>query len=195
MLQSAVRTKRRMAILDFDIENRPLSYKGRDWTTSEVTAIAASFGPDEPMHCWLLGVNDPVDMLREFRALYDRAEVVTGHYIRKHDLPLVNGAMIEYGLPPLGGKLTCDTYFDLAKLSGVGKSQENLAVMLGVDAPKVGMSEAAWRSANRLQLDGIVSTRRRVTGDVIQHMQLRKALLDLGWLTEPRRWEPRRAAK
>ena len=32
--------QRPMRVLDFDIENRPLSYLGSDFTTAEVTAIA-----------------------------------------------------------------------------------------------------------------------------------------------------------
>src|SRR5262245_59473495 len=52
MIQIPIRAAR---VLDFDIENRPLSYLGQDFTTSEVTAIAASFGRKEKMHVWLLG--------------------------------------------------------------------------------------------------------------------------------------------
>lgn len=173
-------------VLDFDIENRPLSYLGQDFTTSEVTAIAASFGQDEPMFCWLLGVDDPTDMLREFRAMYDQADMVTGHYIRKHDLPIINGAMLELGLPPLGEKLTQDTMLDLKSIKGVSKSQESLSAMLGTDAPKVHMTQADWRSANRLE--NLQAAKRRVTGDVRQHQQLRLRLLELGYLRAPSRW-------
>jgi hypothetical protein len=42
--------------LDFDIENRPLTYLGSDFTTAEVTAIAWAW-TDAPQHvtCHLLG--------------------------------------------------------------------------------------------------------------------------------------------
>jgi len=189
-----VTTKRQRPILDFDIENRPLTYAGKDFTFGEVTAIAASFGPYEDMHCWLLGVDDPVVMLKEFTEFYNQAYMVTGHYIRKHDLPIINGAMLEYGLAPLGAKLTCDTYLDLVKIQGVSKSQENLSSMLGIEASKVGMSQMSWRSANRLEPGGLRKTEARVTGDVRQHQALRVKLIEQGMLTPPRVWSPRRAA-
>lgn len=183
--------RRRELVLDFDIENRPLTYAGRDFTFSEVTAIAASFHQHGTMYCWLLGACDPVDMLEGFRGLYDQADVVTGHYIRNHDLPIIQGAMLEYGLAPLGPKLTSCTKNDLLNLSGVSKSQESLADMLGVPAPKIGMSQASWREANRLTPAGLDLTERRVTGDVRQHQQLRAELVRRGLLKPPRVWGKR----
>ena len=90
-----------LRVLDFDIENRPLSYLGMDYTTGEVTAIAASW--EGKQHVWvkLLGRNTALEMLAGFAELYNQADIVTGHYIRKHDLPVLNGAMLEHGLPPL----------------------------------------------------------------------------------------------
>lgn len=173
-------------LLDLDIENRPLSYLGHDFTTSEITAIAASFGIGQNMHCWLLGRDDPQWTLEEFVRLYDQADVVTGHFLRKHDLPIINGALTEYGLPPLKPKLTIDTYLDLKPIKGVSKSQESLADMLGIDAPKVGMSQKDWRAANRLERLDL--TRARVMGDVRQHQELRLKLTELKWLNPPKMW-------
>lgn len=173
-------------VLDFDIENRPLSYLGQDFTTAEITAIAASFGPREPMHCWLLGIHEPVEILEEFRALYDQADMVTGHYIRNHDLPIINGAMLEYGLKPLGPKLTSDTKNDLVASKGVSRSQESISEMLGIELPKIGMSQGMWRSANRLERLDL--TERRVTGDVRQHQAMRAKLLELEMLKPPKLW-------
>src|SRR5262249_41684765 len=109
-------------ILDFDIENRPLTYLGGDFTTAEITAIACGWAdrPDDYIACFLLyAATEPnaKSMLKSFRVHYDRADIVTGHYIRKHDLPIINGAMTELGLPPLGPKLTIDTKLDLVPMS------------------------------------------------------------------------------
>jgi len=186
LLQSTVKTRRKRKILDFDTECRPLTYLGNDFTTSEITAIAASFGPDQQVHCWLLGLDGPQWMLEEFTWLYDQADYVTGHYIRKHDLPKINGALAEYGLPPLKPKMTIDTYLDLRKISGISRSQESLCEMLGIKEPKIGMSQVKWRAANRL--DNIELTRTRVIGDVRQHQQLRVKLSELGWLNQPKPW-------
>lgn len=172
-------------ILDFDTESRPLTYLGSDWTTSEITAIACSFGP-EHMSCWLLGIDDPKTMLYSFVAMYNTADIVTGHYIRNHDLPRINAALSEYGLPALKPKLTIDTKNDLKPIQGVSKSQESLAEMLGIVAPKIGMSQGAWRAANRLER--VELAHERVVGDVRQHQALRLELTRRGWLNAPKVW-------
>jgi hypothetical protein len=177
-----------LRVLDCDIENRPLSYLGSDFTTAEITAIAAGFCGERKVECWLLGRDDPRDMLGAFCELYDWADCITGHYIRRHDLPIINGALLEYDLPPLKSKLTSDTKLDLRKRAGISASQESLAAMLGVRAPKVQMNQHKWRTANRLTEDGLELTRERVVGDVRQHQELRKVLLERGMLGPPRVW-------
>jgi hypothetical protein len=181
-----------LRILDVDIENRPLSYLGQDYTTCEITGIAVCWhGQPKHMRVWLLGRDTPLTMLKGFREYYDDADMVTGHYIRMHDLPIINGAMVEYGLPPLSEKLTCDTKLDLVKKGQAwSASQENLAAMMGLSAPKVQMNTPKWREANRLTPAGLKLTERRVTGDVLQHMALRDALVDRGLLSEPKVWRP-----
>lgn len=178
-------------ILDVDIENRPIAYGGGDWTTADITAIAAGFDP-EGIHCFML-TDSRTDheyriMLHGFRELYDKADIVTGHYIRNHDLPIINGAMIEFGMPPLGPKMTCDTKNDLVRFKDLSKSQEGLGAMLGLSAPKVHMSPHDWRQANRLQRTE--AARARVIGDVRQHMELRVALLKAGALGKMKTWRP-----
>lgn len=181
----------KLRILDFDIENRPLAYMGEDYTSAEITAIAACWdGKPKTMRVWLLGRDEPVEMLKAFVALYDEADLVTGHYIRMHDLPVINGALMEHGLPPLEQKLTCDTKLDLVQRKYISASQENLGEMLGIPATKVHMSNAKWRVANRLTPAGQKLTRERVTGDVLQHMAIRRALLDRGLLSSPKTWRP-----
>jgi hypothetical protein len=195
--------------LDFDIECRPLSYLG-DFTTAEVTAIAARF-VDEPIgstHVWVLGTqcyhptkggddecgqwhygDAPHEMLEGFHALYDEADMVTGHFIRAFDLPVLNGAMLDFGLPPLADKLAHDTKLDLRKRKYMSASQENLAGTLGLAEPKVKMDTPKWRRANRLTPEGIELTRARVVGDVKQHVALRRELMARGWLDAPQVWK------
>jgi hypothetical protein len=179
-----------LRVLDFDIENRPLSYLGSDYTTAEVTAIAACWhGKPKTMTLWLLGRDTPTAMLNGFRVMYNAADMVTGHYIRMHDLPIINGAMLEYGMDPLEDKLTCDTKLDLVKKGPVfSASQENLSAMLGLVAPKVHMNTVLWREANRLTDEGLKLTAKRAIGDVIQHMQLRAALVERRLLSHPKKW-------
>lgn len=183
---------RRVRILDFDLENRPLSYLGQDFTTAEVTAIAWCFdGEPKTMRCVLLGRDDPEQMLREFVARYNAADMVTGHYIRMHDLPILNGSLIEQGMNPLEEKLTCDTKLDLVSKGPVfSASQENLSAMLGLVAPKVKMNTVLWREANRLTSAGLKLSAKRAIGDVVQHMALRRELVKRDLLGPPKAWRP-----
>jgi len=178
-----------MRILDFDCEARPLSWISADYVSKEITAIAWKFvGEDGPVECVLLGETAPVDMLLRFCRAYERADMVTGHYIRGFDLPLINGALMEYHLPPLSDKLSQDTKTDLIPRGGISASQENLGAMLKLQHPKVKMDQSKWRSANRLEREGLKLTRARVTGDVLQHIEMRQELLDLGYLAAPKVW-------
>ena len=184
------RKLRKLRTLDFDIENRPLNYAGEDFTFSEITAIAWQFIGERQHYVLCLGDVPHRTMLLGFVAAYVQADIVTGHNIIKHDLRILNGALLEEGLSPLPPKLVCDTYNDLKRKGGVSGSQESLANMLGVRARKQGMSQADWREANRLTPAGIEKTKRRCVGDVKQHIQLRKELLRRDWLKPPRMWRP-----
>jgi len=179
--------------LDFDIENRPATYWYEGQTTAQITAIAWAF-VDKPsrVECALLtpDLDSYADMLIRFVPAYEQAEVVTGHYIRGHDLPIINAALVELGMAPLKEKFTQDTKLDLINWKDIPKSQEHLCEMLGVPKPKVQMSQHKWRIANRLEAKGIALTEVRAVGDVKQHMALRKELLRLGLLGPPKMWRP-----
>lgn len=188
---SAVRVQSRpLRVLDFDIENRPLSYLGSDFTTAEVTAIAWAWAdkPDD-VTVYLLGETPLPEILRAFVAVYDQADLVTGHYILGHDLPMVSGALMELGLPPLSDKLVSDTKCHLISSKGISKSQESLGAMFGLQSPKVQMNQAKWRAANRLTPEGLTEVRERVVGDVKQHLELRAELLRRGYLSAPKVWK------
>jgi hypothetical protein len=157
-----------------------------------VTAIAWSWAGTETVECALQTKhpNSLVRMLRRFRDVYEAADMVTGHFIRGYDLPVLNGAMMECGIPHLGPKLTCDTKNDLLKRKYISVSQENLAAMLGLAEPKVQMNTPKWREANRLTTKGLDITSERVIGDVVQHKALRLELLRRDWLAGPTVWRP-----
>lgn len=181
---------RRMRVLDFDVEARPLHWISGDYVSKEITAIAWAWcDAPEQVACFLLGETDPIDMLLAFRAAYEQADLVTGHFIRGYDLPMVNGALTEYQLPTLSDKLTHDTKLDLVRRQGLSSSQENLGAMLNLEHGKVKMDQRKWREANRLTPEGLAAVRERVTGDVQQHIEMRKRLLDLGYLAPPVLWK------
>jgi hypothetical protein len=182
--------QRPMRVLDFDIENRPLSYLGSDFTTGEVTAIAWAW-TDQPedVTVHLLGETDLRTILLAFLAVYAQADMVTGHYITGHDLPMLNGALMEEQLPALGDKLVQDTKTDLIRAKGISRSQESLGAMFRLEQPKVQMNQSKWRAANRLTPEGLALVRERVIGDVKQHMAMRLELAALGYLSPPRTWK------
>ena len=137
-----------MRILYFDIENRPLSYLGSDFTTGEVTAISWAW-TDRPdnVTVHLLGETDLPEILKAFCDVYAQADMVTGHFILGHDLPMVNGALVELGMPVLPDKRVQDTKVHFVKTKGISLSQESLGAMLRLDAAKVQMNQAKWRAA------------------------------------------------
>jgi len=182
------KVKSTFKILDLDIECRPLSFLGSDFMTKEITAIACKFLGEKKVHCWALGESTMPEILEGFLEQYNKAGLVTGHYVTMFDLPLINFTLSEYGYRHLESKLVTDTKTDLLKMSGNSKSQESLAGMFGLEAPKIQMDQTKWREANRLTPEGIKLTKERVIGDVIQHEQLRLKLLELGLLKKPKMW-------
>ena len=186
---SVVVRSRPQRVLDFDIENRPLSYLGSDFTTGEVTAISWAWvdRPDD-VTVYLLGETELPDILNAFLAVYQQADMVTGHYIKGHDLPMLNGALVELRMPVLPDKLVQDTKIDLVRTKGISMSQESIAAMFRLDRQKVHMNQAKWRAANRLTPEGLKEARARVVGDVQQHIEMRAELLRLGYLGPASIW-------
>lgn len=182
--------KKSLKILDFDIENRPLSY-WYDRPTAEITAIASCWDDDKDSFAvTLLGIDEPKDILKHFVDRYNQADIVTGHYIRVHDLPIINGALMEYGLGKLSPKMTIDTKLDMYKKGDIPATQEFLGELFGLDYEKVHMSQVKWREGNRLTARGIAATKKRASGDVYQHMALRKYMAEKGLLKSAKIWRP-----
>lgn len=185
-------------VLDFDCECRPLAWYGGDQVTKQPTAIAWKFvGANHEPEVAFIGesdrssrvIDEEISMLEAFREAYDDADIVTGHYIRGFDLPLLQGAMMRLGLPLLGPKLAQDTKGDLVAAQGLSKSQENLGAMYELEHPKVGMNTTLWAAGNMLLPEGIEATVRRVVGDVEQHIELRREMLIRGHLNAPRLYD------
>lgn len=183
----------KLRTLHFDIETRRVGFftAGKFSPDGcEPIAIAAGWADQRPIHVWVLGDTTTEAMLAGFREMYDEADIVSGHYVRRFDLPILNGAMMERGYLPLAAKLVSDTKGDLVARAGLSASQENLAEMLRLAEDKFHMNDTRWRHATRLEPEGLELAKKRVVGDVRQHKQLRAALIDGGWLKPPRRWAP-----
>jgi hypothetical protein len=193
-MSAIVFTGEPLKVLDFDIECRPVTYGGGDFTFGEVTAIASAWVVDgKPKHLEVVQLTQDHrslrQMLRAFLRRYNEADMVTGHFIRGFDLPVLNGALLRQGLHPLSDKLTHDTKNDLLRRKHISASQESLGATLGLEHPKVVMTQHDWYLANTLQKKGLAKTRKRVAGDVKQHVELREELLKRGWLGRPKVWQ------
>jgi hypothetical protein len=185
-------SKRR--ILDFDIETRRVGFHSAGKFKPEgcePTTIAVSWVGESAVQSILIGASPQIPpMLEWFSEFYDAADIVTGHYIRKFDLPILNGALLEWGLNPLAPKLVIDTKVDMIDTEGWSGSQENLSIMLRLDQPKYHMADADWRRATRLTSGGQERSRKRAESDVRQHKALMKAMQKRKMLRPPRVWAP-----
>jgi hypothetical protein len=182
---------RPLRVLDFDLESRPLGWIGADYVHQEVTVAAFGWMGETPQ-ARALSKNERsrLPMLRAVRRAYDEADMVVGHYIRSFDLPLLNAMLVEAGEPPLAQKLTHDTKSDLVRMSGVSKSQVNLAAMFGLLEEKQYMTVSAWREANRLTVAGVQGAVGRAVADVAQNMALYAVLKQRRLLGPPKVWRP-----
>lgn len=125
-----------------------------------------------------------------FVSVLGKADLVYGHNIRRHDLPMLNAALLRRQLPILQPVLTTDTLSDYPRRKGMSASLENLSTFYGLEGEKLKMTQPMWEEANRLKPEGIDLARERVAGDVLLQESLRNKLLDLGLLKSPRTWKP-----
>lgn len=176
---------RRLAILDFDIETRATGFGDPNWVPQEVTAIAWSWIGEDEVHC-RLRLRGVKKMLREFVGAYDVADVVTGHNIRKFDLPTLNGELLRLGMPSLAPKMTQDTLRDIVRTKGMKRDQDNLIKLLRLADEKKAMSWQDWQDAYAEK--GWPMVQERVVSDVVGHKAMRVEMMERGWLRSPRMW-------
>jgi DNA polymerase elongation subunit (family B) len=184
---------RRLKVLDFDTECRPLHYSEyRD--ESQLTAYAWSWvGPDKTRITARIleqDLSNEKKILKEFLKAYHEADIVTGHYITRHDLPLLTDHCMRFGLPLPEARWAQDTKTLLPTVRGLGLSQENLSTLYELDEKKHRMNGRRWAGANTLTPAGRREARLRVMRDVRQHKALLKKLTEKDYLDAPRRWSP-----
>ena len=94
-----VNTLAKKKILVFDSECRPLHYS--EWRREDqITGLAYSWLGDETIHVETLkqDLSNEEEMLDEFFNFFNYADIVVGHYIRKHDLPLLSDHAFRFGI-------------------------------------------------------------------------------------------------
>jgi hypothetical protein len=168
--------------LHFDCECRPGAWIGGDYVSRSLTAIAWQFADEDKVHSVILSRRDKDThrLLEAFLPVYNKADVVSGHFIRGFDLPLLAHECQDNQMPLLEEKLSVDTKLDLVRGIGGSKSQENLSAQYELAHPKIGMSVPEWESFNLwLSEAGTAAVLERVIGDVDQHVELYSKLQSL----------------
>lgn len=185
-LRTASPTPRRG--LCFDIENKPGTFGPGDYTHPKVTAIGCAFLDDDEVLAWCLDRDDLAGMRQgaeEFRIIWNSADFVVGHNIRRHDRKILDGLYTALELPLLAPRRMVDTYLDQPKMAGMSRSLENLAARWGCPIQKMGLSEYDWERAYDGVDEGVELMRRRVTSDVQINIWLFHELVERGLL----RWK------
>lgn len=186
--------------LSFDLENRPLAYWYPGETTSQITAFGWKWKHEEVAHTLVLrntgkleddeGVEYPYGVgLQRFVEVLTSADLVYGHNIRRHDLPMIQAHLFRRKMELLPALNTSDTLKDCVRVGGMSRSLENLSKRLGFKDDKKHMSVVDWEDANELLADGVAEARDRVATDVLLQEQLRDELINCGYLKPPRMWK------
>jgi hypothetical protein len=96
-------------LLCFDLENRPLAYWYDGQTTSEITAFGWRWDGDAQVQTLMLRpggcFENDAGSLFDYRDAYLLfvselvcADIVYGHNIRRHDLPMLQGQLLRLGI-------------------------------------------------------------------------------------------------
>lgn len=186
-------SKTDLRILDFDIETRKVGFyeAGRFKPGgAEPITIACKWHGEKKISSILIGQSQDIPhMLEWFLEFWEQADYVTGHYIRKFDLPIISGSLMEWNVGLLSPKLTIDTKLDHMVAGGLSLSQENLGIYHRLTAQKYHMADADWRRATRLTHGGQRKSRKRAEHDVMQHEQLRLSMHERGYLKPAVVWK------
>lgn len=194
--------------LCFDIETMPVGFDDYEPEAEIVAMCWKWIGEQKPPVYWLLRPELADDVLEMFVEEYNAADLVVGQYIRKFDLPTINGALMVRSLPQLAPKLTSDTKSDWGKKRGHSASLESHLVyyqewerMVKIRGKmyKAHLGKAHWRliytALCSLRSNGWAKSqldllRARCQGDVLATIKVYREMVKLGHLGSPKVWRP-----
>lgn len=178
-------------LLDFDVECVAAGYADPEFVPHTVTAYAFSWGGEVVVDAlpvkWFYDEKRQARFLKPLLDAIDEAGVLTGHNIVRFDLPVLKAAAMYLGLPVMRPTLVQDT-IQIRRAKGFKKGQDNIGVLLNVPIDKLPLNHQQWRRA--YAEPDLATVRERVSMDVRQHMLIRRAMLDRGWLSAPKPWHP-----
>jgi hypothetical protein len=179
-------------ILDFDMESMAAGFADPAWVPQKITCIAWSWIGYDAVNSVIstqMGFFIPsirAEMLAQFMPVFEQADMVTGHNLLRHDLPLLRAECLRLGLAPPKPKMVQDT-MRLGKTKGLKKGQDNLGGLLRTQQEKQAMDWEAWEQAYEDPTWQLV--RDRAESDVVMHKEVRQKMLDRGgWLSSPVPW-------
>ena len=193
---------RKLLVRDFDFESKPLWF-WYEKPTAVLTSISFmdSVG-GQPDHDSLTTEVAPldtreqyVDWLRHIYVVLTTADILTGHNIDRFDLPLFQAQLVRQGLPALPTLTTQDT-MRLVKKRDASASQESLinyvalkaTCPIGMPIYKHHLSIPEWEDAAMGWSDEVLIE--RPMSDVHGHVHLREVIIEKGYLSAPRAWNP-----
>ena len=181
-------------ILDFDMESMAAGFADPAWVPQKITCISWSWIGYSAVNSVIstqMGFFIPEirrTMLEQFMAVYEQADVVTGHNLIRHDLPLLNAECLRLGLPQPSSKKVEDT-IAFRKTKGLKKGLDNLAKLLKTQEEKQDMDYEAWEQAYEDPTWKLVID--RCESDVRLHKQVREKMIERDWPMKRTVWSAR----
>jgi hypothetical protein len=177
-------------VLDFDTENVPGFYWYDGVTTDLLDTIAWSWMDEDDVEVETLtnfrqadtALTFPASGYERFKSVVATADIVTGHNILRHDIPLLNATGLRLGLPQIAWPRTVDTLQLLRNmgLKGFPKGQEYLADHFQIGERKMHVGLHTWEKAARGDPEARKVVIERCVSDVISHKELYKELMQIG---------------
>jgi DNA polymerase elongation subunit (family B) len=182
-------------ILDFDMESVAAGFADPQWVPQKITAIAWSWVGSDTIDT-IVGNADSlytkpeirVEMIKTFLAALDEADMVTGHNLLRHDLPLLNAEMMRLHFPSTLRPIRVHDTMRMVKTKGFKKGQDNIAGLVETHERKIAMDWQQWEDA--YAEPGWPKVADRCRSDVIMHKEMLAEMKERGWLKKPVLWRP-----
>lgn len=181
-------------VLDWDIETVAAGFADPDWVPQKITCVAWSWIDSNDVFSTICGpeglFGNPAKrakMLKPFLIALEEADMWTGHNLFRFDIPVLVAECMRLGLEVPSPTWVQDT-MKIKRGKGFKKGQDNIGQLLKLQNEKLPLSWQQWQDGYDEKGWGLI--RKRCEGDIIQHKEMRLAMIKLGWLKPPRKWRP-----
>lgn len=172
-------------VLDFDTENVPGFYWYDGKTSDILHTIAWTWLGEDTVESVTTVWNPEVGLQLEqggferFLAALTLATVVTGHNIKRHDIPLLNAHAVRHQLPPIQWPTAHDTLLMFPPMKGMPRGQEYLADLYALEERKMHVGIHLWEKASRGDREASKVVVDRCKSDVVSHAKLYSRLMEV----------------